>query len=265
METDIKITAKYILDRIGSFKPEIGLILGSGLGGIAELIETPTVIPYSELRAFPVSSVPGHANNLVAGYLEAREVVMLQGRFHIYEGFSAKDIAKPIKVLKEIGVKKLIITNAAGGLNPTFSPGDIMIISDHINLMGDNPLKGTAEFVDLTNAYPKKLRDVAREAGLKVDVVLREGVYVAMQGPSYETPAEVRFLQRIGGDAVGMSTVPEVITAVHLGIEVLALSLITNLAAGVSPEPLSHEEVMEVAQKTEEKFKKLILEIVKKI
>lgn len=252
-------------------KPEIGLILGSGLGVLADEIENPIVLPYAEIPHFPVSTVEGHKGQLVIGTLEGKSVVAMQGRFHYYEGYGLDAVTFPVRVMKAIGVKKIIVTNAAGGVNEKYAPGDLMLISDHINLTGTNPLIGSNDkelgprFPDMSTAYCPNLRAAAHEAAQENGITVQEGVYVGMLGPSYETPAEIRMLRTLGGDAVGMSTVPEVIVASHAGIRVLGISCISNMAAGILPQPLSHEEVMETAEKVKHTFLTLVKTIIKKI
>lgn len=249
--------------------PKIGLILGSGLGVLADEIESPVKIPYNEIPDFPVSTVEGHAGKLVFGSLNGVEVVAMQGRFHYYEGYSFDKVTFPVRVMKELGVENLIVTNAAGGVNESFSPGDLMIISDHINFMGTNPLIGPNDnrlgvrFPDMSNAYTKELREAAKQiaSGLQIDI--KEGVYFGLTGPVYETPAEIRMIRTLGGDAVGMSTVPEVIVARHAGLKVLGVSCITNMAAGILNQPLSHDEVIETTEKVKANFLLYIKEIVK--
>ncbi|RFU67776.1 purine-nucleoside phosphorylase [Peribacillus saganii] len=252
-------------------KPEIGLILGSGLGVLADEIENPIKIAYQDIPEFPVSTVEGHAGQLVLGTLSGKNVVAMQGRFHFYEGYSMDKVTFPVRVMKMIGVEKLIVTNAAGGVNEDFSAGDLMLITDHINNTGTNPLIGPNEerfgprFPDMSEAYNKELGEKAREAAMKLGIILKEGIYVGNSGPTYETPAEVRLARVLGGDAVGMSTVPEVIVARHSGMKVLGISCITNMAAGILDQPLSHEEVIETTEKVKHSFLGLIKEIVKKI
>jgi purine-nucleoside phosphorylase len=248
--------------------PAIGLILGSGLGVLAEEIEEAVRIPYEEIPGFPVSTVEGHAGRLVCGRLEGAAVVAMQGRFHYYEGYSLREVTFPVRVMKALGVRQLIVTNAAGGVNEQFRPGDLMIISDHINLLGTNPLIGPNDpelgprFPDLTEAYSRRLRQLAKEAAAKLGLRVQEGVYVANTGPSYETPAEIRMIRTLGGDAVGMSTVPEVIVARHGGMEVLGISCISNMAAGMSDAPLHHDEVVETAERVKTDFLRFIKAIV---
>jgi purine-nucleoside phosphorylase len=251
--------------------PKIGLILGSGLGVLAEEIENPVKIPYEDIPEFPVSTVEGHAGQLVFGTINGMEVVAMQGRFHFYEGYAFDKVTFPVRVMKELGVEKLIVTNAAGGVNETFAPGDLMLISDHINNMGTNPLIGPNDsnlgvrFPDMSEAYCKNLREKARTVASKIGLKVQEGVYVGNTGPSYETPAEVRMLRVLGGDAVGMSTVPEVIVARHAGLKVLGISCISNMAAGILDQPLNHEEVMETTEKVKVNFLQYVKELIKEI
>lgn len=248
--------------------PAIGLILGSGLGVLAEEIEEAVRIPYEEIPGFPVSTVEGHAGRLVCGRLEGAAVVAMQGRFHYYEGYSLREVTFPVRVMKALGVRQLIVTNAAGGVNKQFRPGDLMIISDHINLLGTNPLIGPNDpelgprFPDMTEAYSRRLRQLAKETAARLGVRVHEGVYVANTGPSYETPAEIRMIRTLGGDAVGMSTVPEVIVARHGGMEVLGISCISNMAAGMSDAPLHHDEVVETAERVKTDFLRFVKAIV---
>ncbi|HEY2421981.1 MAG TPA: purine-nucleoside phosphorylase [Neobacillus sp.] len=251
--------------------PKIGLILGSGLGVLADEIENPVKIPYNEIPDFPISTVEGHAGQLVFGVLNGVEVVAMQGRFHYYEGYSFDKVTFPVRVMKNLGVEMLIVTNAAGGVNESFSPGDLMIITDHINFMGANPLIGPNDsrlgvrFPDMSEAYSKELRAMAKETAKRLSISIREGVYFGFTGPVYETPAEIRMVRTLGGDAVGMSTVPEVIVARHGGLKVLGISCITNMAAGILDQPLAHEEVIETTEKVKENFLLYIKEIVKNI
>lgn len=257
----------YIANKI-TLKPELGLILGSGLGILAELIEDAIVIPYANIPHFPVSTVFGHAGELVIGRVKGKTVVMMKGRFHMYEGYSAEVVSFPVRVMKALGVHTLIVTNAAGGVNTSYEVGDLMLIRDHINFTSRNPLIGSnedqlgARFPDLSEAYNRKLRKVAIDVASQQQITLREGVYIGLLGPSYETPAEIRMLRMLGADAVGMSTVSEVIVARHAGIEVLGFSCISNMASGILDQPLSHEEVMETTERVKQKFLHLLLGII---
>lgn len=266
----LNIGMKIIRDRT-KLVPGIGLILGSGLGFLADEVDGATVIGYGELPGFPVSTVEGHASRLVLGYMKEKPVAIMKGRFHYYEGYSMERIALGVRLLARLGVKLLIVTNAAGGIRKDLEPGDLMLITDHINMMGSNPLIGTnpnhlgPRFPDMSDAYSRDLRKQAHRISSGLGIVLKEGVYAAMTGPSYETPAEIRMLGRMGVDVVGMSTIPEVIAAVHVGLSVLGVSCVSNLAAGITDKPLSHDEVKETAEKTREIFSKLVLRLVEKI
>jgi purine-nucleoside phosphorylase len=252
-------------------QPKIGLILGSGLGVLADEIENPVKIPYREIPGFPVSTVEGHAGQLVFGVLSGVEVVAMQGRFHYYEGYSMDKVTFPVRVMKAIGVESLIVTNAAGGVNESFSAGDLMIITDHINFTGTNPLIGPNDpklgvrFPDMSEAYTKELRTLAKEVASRLSIDVKEGVYFGFSGPVYETPAEIRMVRVLGGDAVGMSTVPEVIVARHSGMKVLGISCISNMAAGILDQPLTHDEVIETTEKVKANFLLYIKEIVKNL
>ncbi len=252
-------------------RPEVGLILGSGLGDLADEIENPIKIKYEDIEGFPVSTVVGHAGQLVFGKLSGKNVVAMQGRFHFYEGYPISDVVFPVKVLIKLGIESLFVTNAAGGVNTSFNPGDLMIITDHINLAGVNPLIGKnnddlgPRFPDMSSAYNKEYIEIAKSVGSKLKLDIKEGVYAWMTGPTYETPAEVRMIRTLGGDAAGMSTVPEVIIANHQGIKVLGISCITNMAAGVLDEALNHEDVVKTSQKVKGDFQNLIKETLKLI
>jgi len=259
---------KYI-NKFINYELDIGLILGSGLGVMAEDIKNSIIVEYEKIPHFPVSGVEGHAGRLIFGELDGKNVVAMQGRSHYYEGYSMQELVYPVRIMKLLGISKLLITNAAGGINHSFKAGQFMIISDHINLMGENPLRGDnivelgPRFPDMTEAYNKKLIAIAEKAALQEGIKCNKGVYAALSGPSYETPAEIRFLERIGADTVGMSTVPEVIVARHMGVEVLGISCITNLAAGILSKPLNHEEVIKISKKVKPQFKRLIHGILK--
>lgn len=270
MKEKIGQAVRMIQDR-SPVRPRIGLILGSGLGILAEEIEEAVNLPYEEIPHFPVSTVEGHAGRLALGRLEGKAVVAMQGRFHLYEGYPLEAVTFPIRVMKQLGVEIAVITNAAGGINESFRPGDLMLIRDHINFMFRNPLVGPNDpelgdrFPDMSEAYDADLRRLTRRVAEELGIDLKEGVYAAMLGPSYETPAEIRMLRTVGGDAVGMSTVPEVIVARHAGIRVLGLSCISNMAAGILPQPLSHEEVMETAERVKETFLRLVKGILREL
>lgn len=270
MLQEIKQSAEFMKEKIKNL-PEIGLILGSGLGVLADEIEKPVKIPYEDIPNFPVSTVEGHAGQLVFGTLKGANVAAMQGRFHFYEGYDMKKVTFPVRVLKEMGVKTIIVTNAAGGVNESFVPGDLMIISDHINNMGTSPLIGPNDsdlgvrFPDMSQAYSRELRTLAKDAAAELGIKVQEGVYVGNTGPAYETPAEVRLARVLGGDAVGMSTVPEVIVANHAGMNVLGISCISNMAAGILDQPLSHDEVMETTEMVKANFLNLVKKIVSDI
>ena len=263
-----KETKNYLVSK-GIVDPEIGLILGSGLGDLADDIENAIRIPYEEIPNFPVSTVKGHAGQLVYGTLSGRKVIALQGRFHYYEGYDLQTVTYPVRVFKELGVSKLVVTNAAGGVNTSFVPGDLMIITDQINLTGENPLIGEnieghgPRFVDVTETYSQRGQNLLLEIAKDSQLHLQQGVYAWFTGPTYETPAEIRFARTIGADAVGMSTVPEAIVAKHCGMEVFGISCITNLAAGMQAS-LNHDEVVDVTTVVKPQFKKLIKELVKR-
>ena len=254
----------------GEVTPTVGLILGSGLGGFAERLEDRAVIPYRDIPGFAASTVPGHAGQLVVGRRGGVACAVMQGRIHFYEGHSARQVAFPARTLVALGVRTLVVTNAAGGLH--HPPGTLMLIRDHINLFPDHPLRGPNDdrvglrFPDMTRAYPKELRAMAREVAAEMGIELAEGVYAGSGGPSYETPAEIKMLEVLGADATGMSTVPEVIAAVHMSARVLGISCITNWAAGLGPgRPLSHDEVTETAEQVREKFEELLDRIVARV
>ena len=249
-------------------RPSVGLVLGSGLGGFAQTLDKPVVIPYGEIKHFPTATAIGHKGELVLGHSNAVPVAVMSGRVHYYEGYRPDQVVFPVRVLARLGVKVLVLTNAAGSVNVNYKPGELMVISDHINLMGVNPLVGPNEeqlglrFFDMSDAYDPALRDIAEKACWKAGVTVRHGVYVAVAGPSYETPAEIRAFRTLGADAVGMSTVPEVIAARHMGVRVLAISCITNLAAGVSKKKLDHLEVLEVGRKVQAALSDVLSRIV---
>ncbi|PDO10897.1 MAG: purine-nucleoside phosphorylase [Candidatus Reconcilbacillus cellulovorans] len=282
--------AAYVRSRLVGPDPEIGLILGSGLGDLADEAESATAIAYADIPHFPVSTVEGHAGRLVVGTLEGRRVVCMQGRFHYYEGYSMEEVVRPVYMMKRLGVRTLVVTNAAGGLSRAFRPGDLMVIRDHINLTGANPLVGPNDpalgprFPDMSEAYSRRFRDLARAAAARLGLAvgpgerhgervgerdggqdrdsprLQEGVYCGIAGPSYLTPAELAMLVRIGADAVGMSTVAEVIAARHAGLEVFGVSCITDMAIPDELEPLTHEQVVAVAERTKPVFARFLRE-----
>lgn len=245
--------AQLIRDRT-PLRPRVGLVLGSGLGAFADSLTDATAIPYHQIPHFPVSTAVGHAGRLVVGRCERVAVAVMQGRVHFYEGYSLKEVTFPIRVLGVLGVRVLVLTNAAGGINRKLRARGLLLIRDHLNLQGSNPLLGPNEeilgprFPDMTEAYSKMLQEIARRQARKVRLRLFEGVYAAVHGPSYETPAEIRALARLGADVVGMSTVPEVIVANHMGMKALGISCVTNMAAGLSPKKINHEEVLEAGR-----------------
>lgn len=250
------------------FKPEIGLILGSGLGDYADSVRVEAAVDYSDIEGFPVSTVKGHRGRFVFGYVENVPVVIMQGRVHYYEGYAMSDVVLPTRLMGMMGAKKLVITNAAGGVNESFRPGDFMMITDHISvgipspLIGQNDERLGERFPDMSEVYSLRLRDVVRQAARECGISLREGVYVQLTGPAYETPAEIRMIRGWGGDAVGMSTVCEAIAARHMGLELCGISCITNMAAGMTSGKLSHKEVQEVADRVSKDFKRLITKVV---
>jgi purine-nucleoside phosphorylase len=252
-------------------QPALGLILGSGLGAFADSFQERVIIPFNKLPHFPSSTVSGHPGNLIIGTTEGVPAVALQGRIHLYEGYSITDIAFPARVLGSLGIRFLIATNAAGGINPQFRPGDLMLIADHINMMGANPLVGPnldalgPRFPDMSEAYDAEMRAIALGVAGRLNIELRQGIYLGLRGPSYETPAEIRMYRMLGADAVGMSTIPEVIVAKHMGIRVLGLSCITNMAAGVLSQKLTHKEVLEAAEASEETFQSLLRGIISRL
>lgn len=252
-------------------KADIGVILGSGLGDYAEALEDAVKLPYSEIPGFPRSTVAGHAGMWCCGTLYGKRVVMMQGRFHYYEGYGMKDVTLPVRVMQKIGVKTLIVTNAAGGVNLGYHPGELMVIGDIFSMTAQNPLIGPnldafgPRFPDMSCAFDKELRALAHECANEQGFALREGVYAQMTGPTYETPAEIRMLRTLGADAVGMSTVPEVIVARHGGMRVLGISCITNMAAGILDQPLNHAEVTEMANRVKGQFRNLLDRIIEKM
>jgi purine-nucleoside phosphorylase len=250
--------------RIGARAPTVGLVLGSGLGGFADRLEDAVAVPYGEIPGFPVSGVPGHAGRLVVGRAGGVTCAAMQGRVHFYEGHDLKTVTFPIRTMILLGCTRLIVTNASGGVNTTFSAGDLVAISDHLNLLPEGPLRGENDdrlgprFPDMTRAYSPELRRIAHRAAVELGIPLREGVYAALPGPSYETPAEIRMLRALGADLCGMSTVPEVIVANHQGAQVLGISCVTNMAAGITGAALSHEEVTETATRVKSTFTALL-------
>jgi purine-nucleoside phosphorylase len=265
---DAKRAADSLRAKIGDRVPDAAIVLGSGLGGLANKIENPARVPYAEVPGFPQSTVAGHAGAVIAGTLGGKFVVALAGRFHMYEGHSVRLAAFPARVMHALGAKTLIVSNAAGGVNRLWHPGDLMLIRDHINLLFQNPLIGALEpgdvrFPDMSEPYDPTLSEVARSVAREHGIPLREGVYAALSGPAYETPAEVRMLALLGADATGMSTVPEVIVARAIGMKVLGFSCITNLACGLSNQPITHAEVLETTERVAETFQTLVIGVVR--
>jgi purine-nucleoside phosphorylase len=262
--------AKFILSKT-KLRPRIALVLGSGLGAFADEFSSATKIPYTKIPGFPRSTAIGHAGQLVIGKVGDVAVAGMQGRVHLYEGYSVKEVAFPIRVFARLGIQAVILTNAAGGIKKEFSQGHLVVLKDHINLQGVNPLSGPNDenfgprFPDMTTAYDRKFREIALAEGQQLGIALAEGTYAALTGPSYETPAEIRYLRSIGSDLVGMSTVPEVIAARHSGIRVLGISCVTNAAAGILDQPLDHREVLETAERVKSQFISLLSAILPKM
>ena len=262
--------ARVIRSR-SKLEPRIALVLGSGLGGFADEFDEAVGIPYSEIPGFKHSTVAGHAGRLVVGSLNSVPLVAMQGRVHYYEGYSLEEVTFPIRTFKLLGVKTIILTNASGGINVELGQGALMVISDHVNLMGDNPLRGPNDerfgprFPDMTAVYARDLQEFVVEEAKTIGVEVRRGIYGALSGPSYETPAEIHLLRNLGADAVGMSTVPEAIVARHMGMEVLGISCNTNMAAGISDEPINHEDVMATGDRVREVFASLLRRVVDRI
>ena len=253
------------------FKPEVGVILGSGLGEFADEIKAEAIVPYTEIEGFPTSTVSGHKGRFVFGYVENVPVVIMQGRVHYYEGYPMADVVLPTRLMGMLGAKKIFLTNAAGGINESFGPGDLMLITDHITTAVPSPLIGPnieelgTRFPDMSEVYTPALQDVIREAAKECGIALKEGVYVQTTGPNYETPAEIRMYRGWGGDAVGMSTACEAMAACHMGLEVCGISCITNMAAGISTEKLDHKEVQETADRVAKDFKNLVGKVIAKL
>jgi purine-nucleoside phosphorylase len=263
----INAAADYIRRRIPA-APRLGLVLGSGWNMILEDIQSPVRIPYAEVPGMVASTVPGHAGEWVFGKISGRDVCVMSGRVHYYEGYSLKDVTLPIRVMKALGVERVVLTNAAGAVNKGFEPGDMMLITDHINLTAANPLTGPNDddlgtrFPDMSRAYDREMQEAARSVAREQGTTLREGVYMWLTGPTFETPAEIRMARTLGADAVGMSTVPEVIAARHGGTRVLALSCMTNMAAGVLDQPLSHAEVLETANRVRSAYRPFVARLI---
>jgi purine-nucleoside phosphorylase len=270
MLEQIKTTSAYIKSKI-SVEPEIGIILGTGLGGLVKEINIKHTIPYEEIPNFPVSTVEGHSGKLIFGELGGKNVVAMQGRFHFYEGYDMQQVTFPVRVMKFLGIQKLFVSNASGGVNPNFEIGDLMIINDHINLFPSNPLigKNMAElgprFPDMSDAYNKDLIDKAKQVAAANNIKVQEGVYAGLTGPTFETPAEYKYVFNVGADAVGMSTVPEVIVARHMGIPCFAMSIITDLGVPGKIVQVTHEEVQHVAAQAEKKMTLIMKELMKLI
>ncbi|WP_432664810.1 purine-nucleoside phosphorylase [Wukongibacter baidiensis] len=270
MRKKINEASSFIKGKI-AVNPEIGLILGSGLGSLANEIEDKTIVKYEEIPNFPVSTVEGHEGQLVIGTLEGKKVIAMQGRFHFYEGYTMQEVTFPVRVMKELGVKMLLVTNACGGMNPELYPGALMFIEDHINFTGANPLIGPNDkelgtrFPDMSTAYNKELIELGKKVGDKLEIKTEKGVYLAISGPNYMSAAELRMLRRLGADTVGMSTVPEVIVARHSDLKILGISCVTDMAIADELEPLEHSAVVEVANRTRPKFIKLVKGILKEV
>lgn len=262
--------ALNVLTQYNFPSPEIALILGSGLGSLADAIEDATIIPTNKIPGYPASTAPGHKGRLIIGTLENKSVVAIQGRVHVYEGYSAREATFPVRLVHALGAKRLLLTNAAGGINPAMGPGTLMFIRDHINFAFEHPLAGPnvdggQRFVDLSDAYDQEWLAIAENAALEIGIATQKGVYLWTKGPSYETKAEIHAYRRLGADAVGMSTVPETLQANYLGMKVLGISTITNPAAGLSPVPLRHEDVLLVGQEIRKTLEKLVRSILNKI
>jgi purine-nucleoside phosphorylase len=268
--TQAETAAQFVLQKT-ELRPRIGLVLGSGLGSFAESLTGATKVPFHDIPSFPRSTAIGHAGQMVIGKVSNTPIAVMQGRVHLYEGYSPQQVAFPMRVFGRMGIRAVILTNAAGGINLTYKQGALVVLSDHINLQGNNPLVGANDdrfgvrFPDLTQAYDRSYRTWAREEARKLDLTLHEGVYAALAGPSYETPAEIRYLRTIGADLVGMSTAFEVIAACHMGIKVLAISCVTNMAAGILDKPLSHQEVMETGERVKSSFEALLRAVLPRI
>jgi purine-nucleoside phosphorylase len=263
--------SRFILSRCANVRPQVAVVLGSGLGDVASAMSDPTEIPYNDIPHFVKSTVEGHEGKLVAGTVGGTSALIMKGRFHFYEGYSMEQVTHPVRVFGILGVQSLVLTNAAGGISPSLSPGDLMLITDHLNLMGDNPLRGPNDprfgprFPDMSKVYSRELASIARDAASASGVSLSEGIYAGLRGPMYETPAEIRMLRGFGADAVGMSTVPEAIAARHSDIRVLAISCITNTAAGLGSEAIDHDEVIAIGKRASGNLTKLLLNLIPKV
>jgi purine-nucleoside phosphorylase len=268
--TKIEEAVSYLERRLAR-GPRIAVVLGSGLGVFTEALDAPVELPYEEIPHWPRSTAVGHAGKLVLGRLGKLEVVVLAGRAHLYEGYTPQQVTFPVRVVAKLGVHSIVLTNAAGGINLAYERGTLALISDHINLQGVNPLIGPNDdslgprFPDMSHAYPEHYRHIAKQVAAEQGISLAEGVYAAMLGPSYETPAEIRYLRAIGADLAGMSTVAEVIVANHMGLRVLGISCVTNMAAGILPQPISHEEVLETGRHVRETFVRLLRELLPRL
>lgn len=262
----IQETAKFISSKLGK-TPDVAIILGSGLGGLVDQVKDAVEINYSDIPNFPKTTIVGHAGKLVVGTLGGKYILAMKGRFHYYEGNDISTVVFPIRVFQKLGIKNLLVTNAAGGINRNYNAGDLMLISDHIGLFAPSALRGSniedfgPRFPDMSEIYSKELIEVAEKSAKEIGIIVRKGVYLFTQGPNYETPSEIRFAEKSGADAVGMSTVPETVVARHGGMRTLGISCITNMAAGILNQPLSHEEVFETAEKTGMDFKRYIVKI----
>lgn len=268
MLDQINFTTKNILEQTNNFRPEVGIILGTGLGGLVKEIHAEFIIPYEEVPNFPLSTVEGHSGKLIFGELGGKKVMAMQGRFHFYEGYSMQEVTFPVRVMKFLGVKKLIVSNASGGVNPIYKVGDIIIIKDHINMMPEHPLRGKNEdrfgprFVNMSEPYSKNMISKAKELAQKLNIEVKDGIYLGLQGPTFETLSEYRMVKKLGADCVGMSTVPEVIVARHMDLECFGLSIITDMGDEDNIESVSHDEVLESAKKAEPKVRSLIKELI---
>ena len=264
-------SADYIREKIGGFSPKVAMVLGSGLGFLGDVVENPTVIPYGDIPHFKASTAPGHKGQLVFGKLSGQNVAVMQGRMHHYEGYGYDEVSYAVRVLRLLGCDTLIVTNAAGCVRTDWQAGDLMLITDHIKMFSESPLRGEnlpefgVRFPDASHLYTVRLQDVARKAAAELSIPLREGVYFYCYGPQYETPAEIRAARILGGDAVGMSTAPEVIVAGHCGMEVLGFTLLSNMAAGILDQPLSEKEVLDAAEAAKDKFSRLVLACLEKL
>ena len=264
-------SADYIKEKIGDFIPKVAMVLGSGLGFLGDVVEHPTAIPYGEIPHFKASTAPGHAGRLVFGSLAGKPVAVMQGRMHHYEGYGYDDVSYAVRVLRLLGCDTLIVTNAAGCVRTDWNAGDLMLITDHIKMFSESPLRGAnlpefgVRFPDASHLYTVRLQETARRAAAELSIPLREGVYFYCYGPQYETPAEIRAARVLGGDAVGMSTAPEVIVAGHCGMEVLGFTLLSNMAAGILDQPLSEKEVLDAAEAAKDKFSRLVLGCLQKL